>query len=205
MENYSTEAEVYLEGGNRINVDIPGVTNANQILEEMGQPGTLVFRTEDGTEVINGNHVVNAQAYNTRNELTNAVEYGVQLTLNADQDATITATETLNGFEQVGAWMDENSYLFLAYNMGGRVIPAGKQPILNIGDAEITDIRLSDRDGHNIMATPAEEVVTGIGVLKADVTSKKQGTYDMMGRRVTGTKHLQPGIYIVNGKKVVVK
>ena len=96
VENYSTEAEVYLEGGNRINVDIPGVTNANQILEEMGQPGTLVFRTEDGTEVINGNHVVNAQAYNTRNELTNAVEYGVQLTLNDEGAAKFSEATAAN-------------------------------------------------------------------------------------------------------------
>lgn len=135
---------------------------------------------------------------------------GVQLTLNADQDATITATETLNGFEQVGAWMDENSYLFLAYNMGGRVIPAGKQPILNIGDAEITDIRLSDRDGHNILATPADEVVTGIGVLKPEVLkSRMQGIYDMTGRRVAASAaaldRLPRGIYIVNGVKVVKK
>ena len=134
---------------------------------------------------------------------------GVQLTLNADQDAAITATETLNGFEQVGAWMDENSYLFLAYNMNGKVIPAGKHPILTIGDAEIIDIRLSDRDGHNVLATPAEEVVTGIGVLKPDVLqSRMQGIYDMTGRKVASSasvlNRLAPGIYIVNGKKTVV-
>ena len=33
VQNYSSEAEVYQEGGNRINVDIPGVTDANKILE----------------------------------------------------------------------------------------------------------------------------------------------------------------------------
>ena len=81
VENYSTEAEVYLEGSDRINVDIPGVQDANQILEEMGQPGTLTFTLEDGTEVINGDHIENAQPYSTTNQVTNAVEYGVQLTL----------------------------------------------------------------------------------------------------------------------------
>ena len=31
VQNYSTEAEVYREGNNRINVDIPGVSDANAI------------------------------------------------------------------------------------------------------------------------------------------------------------------------------
>ena len=43
VQNYSSEAEVYQEGGNRINVDIPGVTDANKILEELGKPGSLQF------------------------------------------------------------------------------------------------------------------------------------------------------------------
>ena len=33
VQNYSTEAEVYQEGNNRINVDIPGVSDANAILD----------------------------------------------------------------------------------------------------------------------------------------------------------------------------
>lgn len=44
-ESYSTEASVYQEGNNRINIDIPGVSDANQILEELGQPGSLLFVT----------------------------------------------------------------------------------------------------------------------------------------------------------------
>lgn len=46
VQNYSTEAEVYQEGSNRINIDIPGVSDANTILEELGKPGSLVLVTK---------------------------------------------------------------------------------------------------------------------------------------------------------------
>ena len=48
-QDYSTEAEVYQEGGNKINIDIPGVSDANGILEELGKPGTLYFVEGDLT------------------------------------------------------------------------------------------------------------------------------------------------------------
>lgn len=48
--NYSNEAQVYLEGNDRINVEIPGVTDANAILEELGNPGTLYFLTQKGSD-----------------------------------------------------------------------------------------------------------------------------------------------------------
>ncbi len=49
VEQYSTEAQVYREGSNRINIEIPGVSDANQILEELGRPGSLYFirQTDD--------------------------------------------------------------------------------------------------------------------------------------------------------------
>ena len=46
VENYSKEAIVYQEGTNRINIEIPGVTDANKILEELGRPGSLYFIAE---------------------------------------------------------------------------------------------------------------------------------------------------------------
>lgn len=48
--NYSNEAQVYLEGKDRINVEIPGVTDANAILEELGNPGTLYFLAQKGSD-----------------------------------------------------------------------------------------------------------------------------------------------------------
>ena len=44
-ETYSTEAQVYQEGGNndRITIEIPGVSDATAILEELGRPGSLYF------------------------------------------------------------------------------------------------------------------------------------------------------------------
>lgn len=38
VEAWSTEAEVYQEGTNRVNVDIPGVYDAEKILSELGNP-----------------------------------------------------------------------------------------------------------------------------------------------------------------------
>lgn len=43
VESYSTEAVVYQEGSDRINIEIPGVSDANAILEELGKPGSLYF------------------------------------------------------------------------------------------------------------------------------------------------------------------
>ncbi len=62
VENYSTEAQVYQEGSDRINIEIPGVSDANAILEELGKPGSLVFLDEDGNEVLSGTDIADAQA-----------------------------------------------------------------------------------------------------------------------------------------------
>ena len=50
VEQYSTESQVYQEGKNRINVEIPGVTDANAILEELGKPGSLYFIAHKDSE-----------------------------------------------------------------------------------------------------------------------------------------------------------
>ncbi len=50
VEEYSTEAIVYREGDDRINIEIPGVTDANKILEDLGRPGALYFIHETGSD-----------------------------------------------------------------------------------------------------------------------------------------------------------
>ena len=71
VEQYSTEAQVYQEGANRIIVEIPGVTDANKILEELGKPGSLYFiahKNADGNE----NYTLNTQT--GQYELTKTLE-----------------------------------------------------------------------------------------------------------------------------------
>lgn len=50
VETYSTESVVYKEGDDRINIEIPGVSDANAILEELGKPGSLYFISETDSE-----------------------------------------------------------------------------------------------------------------------------------------------------------
>ncbi|HEX3076995.1 MAG TPA: protein translocase subunit SecD, partial [Lachnospiraceae bacterium] len=82
VENYSTEAVVYKEGGNRVNVDIPGVKDANKILEELGKAGSISFVGPDGKEVINGSHIATAKEATVQGKVGNS--YVVNLTLNTE-------------------------------------------------------------------------------------------------------------------------
>ncbi|MCR5467911.1 MAG: protein translocase subunit SecD [Lachnospiraceae bacterium] len=80
VESYSTEATVYREGDDRITVEIPGVTDANQILEDLGTPGSLEFQTPDGEVFMTGDMVADAQAASTQDSYGNS-QYVVELTL----------------------------------------------------------------------------------------------------------------------------
>ena len=80
VEQYSTEVSVYQEGDDRINVEIPGVTDANAILDELGKPGSLEFQTQDGETVITGSDVKTASAQSGQDDMGNK-EYSVELDL----------------------------------------------------------------------------------------------------------------------------
>lgn len=124
VEQYSSEAQVYKEGTNRINVEIPGVTDANQILEELGKPGSLYFIAhkgsdgsenytfngteyvlnktieelqEDGSIVLTGTEVKTAKAAIIENDLKNK-ENVVDLTL-TEEGTTKFAEATKAAFE----------------------------------------------------------------------------------------------------------
>lgn len=49
-ENYSTEYAVYRVGDDRITVEIPGVFDANAVLEDLGSPGSLYFIVEKNAD-----------------------------------------------------------------------------------------------------------------------------------------------------------
>lgn len=93
VDSYSEESQVFQEGTDRITVEIPGVSDANQILEELGQPGSLEFQDEEGNVVLEGTDVETAEGGAIQNQTTGATEYVVELTL-TDEGAEKFATAT---------------------------------------------------------------------------------------------------------------
>ncbi len=78
-ETKTTEASVYQQGDDRIVVEIPGVSDANAVLEELGSPGSLEFQTPEGEVFMDGSYIASASAGSQQNDLGNN-EYVVQLT-----------------------------------------------------------------------------------------------------------------------------
>lgn len=88
VENYSTESVVYQEGDDRINIEIPGVSDANAILEELGKPGSLYFISETDSD---GNY--NYQAtLDANGGLTYVMLKSID-TIIADGSAVLTGTD----------------------------------------------------------------------------------------------------------------
>ena len=115
VEQYSTEAQAYQEGDTRISIEIPGVQDANEILEELGQPGSLYFikhydsennanyslnsdgeyvldktieeLQESGSVVLTGSEVKSASAGSQESQTTGAVQYVVEISLNDEGTA----------------------------------------------------------------------------------------------------------------------
>lgn len=120
VEGYSTEAVVYQEGNNRINIEIPGVSDANAILEELGRPGSLEFQDLAGNVLIEGTDIKSAEAKGYTDNLGKN-SYEVALTL------------TDEGAEKFAEATRENMGLQIPIVYDGEVISA---PTVQ---AEITD------------------------------------------------------------------
>jgi protein-export SecD/SecF family membrane protein len=80
----ATEADVAQEGGRRIRVDMPGVTDAEQAIADIGQTAKLTFVDPDGSVVADGQQVVRAQGAAQSGQTGAGVQYVVQLELNAE-------------------------------------------------------------------------------------------------------------------------
>lgn len=79
--NYSTEAVVYQEGSDRINIEIPGVSDANAILQELGRPGALYFIKQTGSDGMDN--------YTTQLVMTEDGSYGYEHSLNRSLEEII--------------------------------------------------------------------------------------------------------------------
>ncbi len=127
-ESSTTEASVYPVGNDRITVEIPGVTDANALLEELGTPGSIYFIAEtdadgnenykidtttggyvlakelddllkDGSVILQGSDVKSADATYQQNQTTGASQPVVSLTL-SDKGTKAFADATTAAFSK---------------------------------------------------------------------------------------------------------
>ena len=142
IEGRSTESQVYKEGENRITVEIPGVTDANEILTELGTPGSLEFldytgytawsQGEDYTPLLTGSDVKTAQAY-TDTSSKDSTPYGVSLTF-TDEGGDKFAEATANNI---------GSRIYIVYDGSVVSYPTVNQAITG-GNASITGMETFD-------------------------------------------------------------
>ena len=75
VEQYSTEAQAYKEGNDRITVEIPGATDADAILNDLGKPGSLCFITQEDSDG-NENFTYGSNGYDLSRSLDEIREAG---------------------------------------------------------------------------------------------------------------------------------
>lgn len=90
---------------------------------------------------------------------------GVQFRIEAGENAAICALEALSAFELVKDYDAENGWLVMAYSMTGKTVSIGKQALLRIGDAKVTEAIFSDSKGQNVMAICGD--TSGVGSVEA--------------------------------------
>lgn len=84
VQQYSNEALVYQQGLNRISIEIPGATDANAILEELGKPGSLQFVDENGNVVLDGTDIAGAEGVARVDQTTGQRQYVVELNMTSE-------------------------------------------------------------------------------------------------------------------------
>ena len=208
VEEYSTEAQAYQVGDNRISIEIPGVQDANAILEELGQPGSLYFirhldsdgnenytlnaegtgyeltktieeLQEDGSIVLTGTEVERANS----NSTTGATEYGVNLTLTEEgTTAFAEATEEAynNGQDTIAIYYD-----------GDLISVPSVNNVIENGQASITG-NMTYEEADNIASTIR---IGGLNVELEEISSEVVGA--QLGQEAVSTSLLAGVIGLV--------
>lgn len=84
-ENYSTEYSVYQVGDDRITVEIPGVTDANAVLEDLGSPGSLyIIKEHDADGNANYSYDSTQKGFKLNYDIQNLIDNGSVILTGSD-------------------------------------------------------------------------------------------------------------------------
>lgn len=148
VEQYSTEAQAYQEGDNRITVEIPGVTDADQILNDLGKPGSLCFiqqTDEDG----NTNFTAGENGYVLARSLDEIRESG---------SVVLEGTDVADA--QGGAYQKDNGSS-REYAVSLKLTDEGKKKFAEATEANVGKQIAIVYDNEVLSAPTVQEAITG--------------------------------------------
>ncbi len=123
-------------------------------------------------------------------------------------------TARKNGHQLIYNKVDEGHYRMVALSVANNTFKGNNGELLNIqldgvntDDVTVGNIHFITTDGTDYRFDDISlSSATGIGSLTPDSSEKgSKNIYDLGGRKVSKSSALQKGVYIVNGKKFIVK
>ena len=165
VEQYSTEAQVYQEGNNRISVEIPGATDANAILTELGKPGSLQFMDTEGNVVLEGSDVADAQGVVGEDNTTKNKQYVVSLTLTKEGAAKFAEATEANLNKQIAIVYDNET-------LSAPVV----QSVISDGNAQITGMSSIEEAKNLASAIRIGSLKLELQELRSNVVAAQLGT-----------------------------
>ena len=216
-----------LEGATVMELDVDNKYNGSGIIDnqngtfQTGLDGsTLYLYFKDATSIVAGNPYIikwgNKDSH-PDTDITNPVFSGV--TISSTTPTLIKSTDTNVGFignyNRVTLTGGDASNLYLGVKDGKNTLfwPSSDRQInafrayfiiypLQSGGGQAPDLKIVLNFGEDENTTGIIEVNTN----NTNLTNKAEGVFDLQGRRIAnGQKPTAKGLYIVNGKKVVIK
>lgn len=145
------EPEVRLEGSNRISVELPGVDDAEEAVRVIGTTAKMQFvRYDNGTVILEGAELKDANAYMDQNTTSASEMYGVSLEFNS-QGSKAFAEATSDLINTYGSGESTREKRIIAIVLDGQVIssPSVQSAITN-GKAQISGSFSSFDDANSL-------------------------------------------------------
>lgn len=204
---------------NQINVqDYVGVANIILYDNPFGQSGKQSVKALHAEEGYYAMNMWSADGLSWKVSLDNsdaicAMQMDVELPVGVGIEAATLSSRAKKSHAVTFRQKDVNTWTILVASMRndgfwgneGEVLELRLTPSQENGEIRLSDILLSDNrmNGHSVQDVVVSGVATGIATIGQN--EAERDIYTLQGMKVTTNKVLKPGVYVVDGKKVMIK